>query len=177
MKIARALLATLFAGLLAAVAHADSFEVPLIGAGANKSASISRVLTTPGVFSDTYTFTGLSEVYSVNSVLSTIIGAARHDIDFTSITLNEVSYSLSQSLFAGNADGRETASFASMSFSGPLTVTVNGVFTPALGGGSPVGTYSGTLNVTAVPEPQSYALFGAGLMLLGWLSWRRSSKA
>jgi hypothetical protein len=177
MKLVRLLVASFAAGLLGASAHADSFVVPLTGAGDNKSASISRVLTTPGAFSDTYTFTGLSEFYSVNSVLSTIIGAARHDIDFTSVTLNGVSYSLSQSFFASNPDGRETASFASMSLSGPLTLTVNGVFTAASGGGSPVGTYSGTLNVTAVPEPQSYALFGAGLLLLGWLSWRRSAQA
>ena len=37
------------------------------------------------------------------------------------------------------------------------------------------GSYGGTVTVTAVPEPESYALFLAGLGLMGFIARRRTS--
>lgn len=37
------------------------------------------------------------------------------------------------------------------------------------------GSYAGSINVTPVPEPESYALFLAGLGLMGFIARRRSS--
>lgn len=176
MKIVESLIAAVATLLVSGASMAAVYEVPLTGTGSNKSASISSSLTATGTFQDTYNFTGISGEFNVNSVLSTLMGAARHDIDFTSITLNGQPFSLTSISVLGNPDGRETATFADTTFSGgSLTLVVNGTFTGGVGSTSPVGSYSGTVNVTAVPEPQSYAMFAAGILLLAWFSRRRSA--
>lgn len=176
MKIVESLIAAVATLLVSGASMAAVYEVPLTGTGSNKSASISSSLTATGSFQDTYNFMGISGEFNVNSVLSTLMGAARHDIDFTSITLNGQPFSLTSISVLGNPDGRETATFADTTFSGgSLTLVVNGTFTGGVGSTSPVGSYSGTVNVTAVPEPQSYAMFAAGILLLAWFSRRRSA--
>lgn len=176
MNFVKPLLAVCAGALISGAAMAATYEVALTGSGASKSASFSSVLTAPGAFQDTWNFTGVSGSFTANSVLSTLMGAARHDIDFTSITLNGQPFSLSAAALLGNSDGREMATLGDTAFNGSLTVVVNGVFTAGVGNSSPVGTYSGTINVTAVPEPQSYAMFAAGILLLAWFSRRRQSR-
>lgn len=176
MNLVKSLIAVATIALASGSSTAATYDVALTGNGNAKSASISSVLTTTGTFQDTYNFTGISGEFNVNSVLSTLMGAARHDIDFTSITLNGQPFSLTSISVLGNPDGRETATFADTTFSGgSLTLVVNGTFTGGVGSTSPVGSYSGTVNVTAVPEPQSYAMFAAGILLLAWFSRRRSA--
>ena len=51
-----------------------------------------------------------------------------------------------------------------------ITGTISG-----LAEGQPA-SYAGNLQVTAVPEPETYALFGAGLAALAWLNKRRQKK-
>lgn len=176
MNIVKSLIAAVATLLISGATMAAVYEVPLTGTGGSMSASISSSLTVPGAFQDTYNFTGISGAFNVNSVLSTLMGSARHDIDFTSITLNGQPFILSAATLLGNPDGREMATFSDTAFNGSLTLVVNGVFTANVGSTSPVGTYSGTINVTAVPEPQSYAMFAAGILLLAWFSRRRQAR-
>ena len=53
----------------------------------------------------------------------------------------------------------------------PFTLTVNGM-TNFAGAG-----YHGTITVTAVPEPETYAMLLAGLGLMGGIARRRNNKA
>lgn len=48
-----------------------------------------------------------------------------------------------------------------------------GISTRILGGGSITSTYSGTFNITAVPEPVSLALIGGGLIALAAMKRRK----
>lgn len=68
-----------------------------------------------------------------------------------SVTLNTVVLSPTNPLLAGN-----------------YTLQVRGTVT-GLGGGS----YAGTLNLTPIPEAETYAMFLAGLGLMGFISRRR----
>lgn len=176
MNLVKSLIAVATIALASGSSTAATYDVALTGNGNAKSASISSVLTTTGTFQDTYNFTGISGAFTVNSVLSTLMGSAGHDIDFTSITLNGQPLTLTAATLLGNPDGREMATFGDVAFNGSLTLVVNGVFTAGVGSATPVGTYSGTINVTAVPEPQSYAMFAAGILLLAWFSRRRPSR-
>jgi len=70
-----------------------------------------------------------------------------------------------------------TLGFYDVKFTLPLALNATDTYAfrlhgTTLGSG---GSYGGTVSVTAVPEPESYALFLAGLGLLGLIVRRRSS--
>ncbi len=56
----------------------------------------------------------------------------------------------------------------------PLVLTLTGVTIPSTKG---VPIYSGELSVAAVPEPETYAMFLAGLGALGFMARRRRMQA
>jgi hypothetical protein len=58
--------------------------------------------------------------------------------------------------------------------SGTLTVGASPVTFALAGTASPGGAYVGILNVTPVPEPETYALFAAGLAAMGFMLRRRT---
>jgi len=123
--------------------------------------STFAALHSAGAFTDTFTFTmpGITSA----SVSVVTIGAGVGDIDFTSATLNSMPLVLTT-----DAGGFVELLYTPSSFAvtGPLTLIVKGT-------SAANASYSGTLNVTAVPEPETVALMLAGLGMVGFVARRR----
>lgn len=115
-------------------------------------------------FVDTFTFK-LDGAISANVSLVTI-GSGANNIDFASAELNGVALTLSPNGFL------ETGSLGDTLFTGPLVLTVRGA-SGATGG--IFASYSGTINVTIIPEPSSALMMGLGLSGLA-LAGRRSAR-
>ena len=123
-----------------------------------------------GAFTDTITFTGTTSGW-VNSLLSTLALGAASDINFTSVSLNGNAYTLE------SMGSWSLATLPVTSVTGPLTLTVSGIAAPTLAAGTAIAaSYSGTVNVTAVPEPESAVLLLAGLGIVGLLGRRRIAR-
>jgi len=141
------------AGALAAT------TVNLTGAGSHYTGGFT--VTHSGDFSDEFTFSPTLPSAWVSASLITIGFSATDDIDFTSVWLNGTQLQLA------TIDGADVAyTPMQLLLSGPLTLTVNGI------SGSNA-TYSGTINLAVVPEPETYALMVAGLGLVGFISRRK----
>lgn len=121
-------------------------------------------------FTDTITFANSSNVFASASIITISLGAGQN-IDFTSATLNGVAMTLQSS---GPVDIAYTASPVGP-ISTNLILKVSGKTDADQVGLGKNATYSGTLNVTPVPEPETYALMLAGLGAIGFLARRRRS--
>lgn len=118
-----------------------------------------------GVFSDTFNFTGVTGNFNVNLGLFSFGLSAAQNIDFTSVIFNGTPLTISNGLFVSTAN-----TLANLNVNTPFTLTVNGI------SGSNA-SYSGVLNASAVPEPETYTLMLAGLGLVGFATRRKNNAA
>jgi PEP-CTERM motif len=133
--------------------------------GSTQTAGITSVHTVAGEFIDTFTLTGVSGLVKINGSLTTIGSSQALDIDFVSATINGVTYAITRTGLGINADGVEIANLVNTVLSSPLVLTVRGYAGAGLAAGTAINaSYSGTFNVTQVPEPASLALATAGLL-------------
>jgi len=117
-------------------------------------------------FTDTFDFNNVIGSVLASASLVTIALTPAQDIDFTSATLNGNPLTLSPT---GTFETGFTP--AALGLTGPLQLVVMGL-TGAGGGIS--SSYSGTLNVTQIPEPGTWALMLTGLSGIGFMARRQN---
>lgn len=113
-------------------------------------------------FVDTFTFV-IDDALSASVSLITI-GSGASNIDFTSADLNGIALTLTPNGFL------ETGSLATTLVSSPLVLTVRGTSDAA---GGIFASYSGTINVSVIPEPSVALMMGLGLSGLALASRRK----
>jgi hypothetical protein len=161
----RTLVIAVFATLGASVASAASYDLGQLASGDNYlSTSEDEVVTVAkGSFTDIFNF-------SIGS-LAGLDGSAGV-LNFGKFKIDSVSFSYS--LFSGTstsalATGNDGVGFSMPSLgSGSYRLEVSGQAVGTNG-----GKYNGWLSVTPVPEPESYAMFLAGLGIMGAIARRR----
>jgi hypothetical protein len=157
----------------AAVVQADnlSANVNLGGNAAEHSAAFGVTHIEQGSFVDTFTFTPSSGSFFVDASLLTLGFTPTTDVNFDFATINGNSMTLTGSgVF-------EYGFLLPTSISGPLVLTVIGNVNGAGATGPASASYSGTLNISPVPEPAGYAMLLAGLGLAGVAGRRRGQAA
>jgi hypothetical protein len=171
----KSVLAALAAGALALTAGATSANAASVVTGVTPSslappasalfgATVTGTAGTDTAINDSFTFNLMNGPALTDSQVSTILLGA-NDIDFTSITLDSV-YAFMQTSFD---PGTET--WALM----PGVVLNDGMHTIHVVGTlhGVTGSYSGTLNVAAVPEPATWAMMLLGFGAMGVVFRRR----
>lgn len=125
-------------------------------------------------FEDTYNFT-VPSFTSVDAALlslsSTVKNSTIAGVKFTSFDL----YYGSSLLASGDVGSFSGLSLGGLSFAGSqsaglYSLKVDGKFTGTSG-----GSYSGNVNVSPVPEPESWSMLALGLAGVGFLARRRKS--
>lgn len=148
--------------MCSAIGASAANTITLTGSGGHYTGIFSG--THVAEFTDEFVFSPTFPGSLVSASLVTIGFIASEDIDFTSVMLNGTPLTLS-----GSGLGLNTAYTATqLLLSGPLTLVVKG------NSGSNA-SYSGTFNLTVVPEPETYALMAAGLGVIGVFT-RRTRK-
>jgi len=162
MKMKSIVLAATLA-LSAAGAYAEDISKTISlseGPPGTYSAGFDIVHTVAGAFTDTITFEP-SVTGWTNGSLITISTGPVTNIDFTSASINGLSFT-----FNSTPGGGEYGFTIPGFLTGPLVMTV-------MGTAGANASYGGTLNVSAVPEPETWAMMLGGLGLMGFMARRR----
>lgn len=116
-----------------------------------------------GAFTDTFTFNPAVGPSLANAVIQTLSLMGNNNLNFTGASLNGNALTLSPT------GAYEWGMLNPVNVTGTLTLTVMGnVITPS-------ASYSGDINVAAVPEPETYGMLLAGLGVVGFLARRRKA--
>ena len=139
----------------------------------NLSTGISNL--TGKTFEDTITFTLPSYNSLAANVTSTIKGVQGNGIKLTSLSLYEGGTLVATGVASTSATGISSLDdllYEGLESAGIYKLVVDGTF---LGKGG--GSYGGTVNVTPVPEPESWGLTVSGLVAVGLMVRRRKGQA
>lgn len=130
-----------------------------------------------GAFTDQFTFRFTGDaVFDVSLVTSAAQDElAAQQIFFTSADVNGIAVQMMNARVVFGTVLR-SASLLQAGTNGDLILTVHG-YAGLLGstGADIAASYSGTINVSAVPEPETYALMLGGLALIGFVARRRKA--
>ncbi|MES2741038.1 MAG: FxDxF family PEP-CTERM protein [Pseudomonadota bacterium] len=118
-------------------------------------------------FADQYTFT-LGGSNKLNTLVSSISDTAAVGLDITGFSLKDSSGLAFDGVRQLNGEIDLWKLNVSNLVSDTYTLTVFGTINSKFS-----GSYSGNINVTAVPEPETYAMLIAGLGLVGFMARRR----
>ena len=118
-------------------------------------------------FVDVFNFSPTDGSWFVDSSLVTVGFQPGSNIDFYYAEINGHAMSLSPTgVF-------EYGWMINEPIPGPLVLTVYGTATGLMGEAS--ASYSGTINISAVPEPSTYGMLLGGMGILAWLARRKYS--
>jgi len=165
------LTASAFAVALAAGASSANAAVTfdLIDSAAlnlNGSEGFSATITDDlGAFEHSFEFT-LDGTSLTNATTGTVILGAK-DIDFTSIDLDGTAFTQ----VGSDPSGENWELLGVVLGAGPHTITVKGAVQGF--GSTPGATYTGSLNIAAIPEPGTWALMIMGFGGAGYMVRRR----
>ncbi len=159
MNIKTAIAALTFAAVAGAAQANNVVDTPVFSG----TTATFEALHTAGSFTDTFTF--LVSGSTTASVSIVTIGSGVANINFTGSTLNGTPLTLTT-----DAGGFVELLYTPAAFAvtGPLTLIVTGT-------SGANASYTGSLNVGAVPEAGTVALMLAGLGAVGWVARRRQA--
>lgn len=127
------------------------------------TAGFTGVHNFAGAFTDTFTFNPSVGPSLANAIIQTISLMGNNDLNLTSASLNGNALTLT------GPGAFEWGIVNPVNVSGTLVLTVMGTTL------TPSASYSGDINVSAVPEPETYGMLLAGLGVVGWLARRRQA--
>jgi hypothetical protein len=166
MKLKTAILATALAICSGAAFADDKTEVVTLTQNAGEWSGGFSLTHSQGAFTDSITFLPAAMGFTSAAIFNFGFSNASN-IDFTSAVLFTPGTPGGTPLNLSSSGAISSGVLLPTYLTGPFRLAVTGLAGTA-------ATYTGMLNVSAVPEVETYAMFGAGLGLVGLLARRRA---